>query len=68
MNGRDDARLSDLEIRFAHQESTIAELNEIVMQQWRKIDLLERQLKQLRDEMQNVGGQREGEEPPPPHY
>lgn len=68
MNGRDDARLSDLEIRFAHQESTIAELNVIVTQQWQKIDLLERQLKQLREEMQNLGARREGEEPPPPHY
>jgi SlyX protein len=63
-----DGRVEDLEVRIAHQERMIADLNAIVTEQWRKIDLMERQLRELRDEMRNVVPQRDGEEPPPPHY
>lgn len=62
------ARIEDLEVRLAHHEKTIAELNEIVTQQWRRIDLVERQLSALREEMRNAAPPRDGEEPPPPHY
>lgn len=62
------ARIDDLEIRLAHCDSTIADLNEIVTAQWRKIDALERQLANLRDEFQNLGAPRDAQEPPPPHY
>lgn len=62
------ARIEDLEVRVAHHEKTIADLNEIVTRQWRKIDLVERQLSALREEMRNSAPQRDGEEPPPPHY
>ena len=62
------ARLDDLEVRIAHQEQMAAELNEVITAQWRKIAALERQLAHLREEVQNSGPQREGPEPPPPHY
>ena len=62
------ARLDDLEVRIAHQDQMATELNELITAQWAKISMLERQLAHLREEVQNSGPQREGPEPPPPHY
>ncbi|MDB5570944.1 MAG: slyX [Hyphomicrobiales bacterium] len=68
-DGRPDAlRLDALEMRAAHQDAMIADLNEVITAQWRKIDVLERQLARLREEFQTMGPQRDGPEPPPPHY
>jgi len=61
-------RLDALEIRIAHQDRTIAELNEAVTAQWRKIDALERELRMLREEVRNSFPARNEPEPPPPHY
>jgi len=63
-----EARLEDLEVRSAHQEKTIADLNDALADQWRRIETLERIVVQLREEVRNAAPQREGEEPPPPHY
>ena len=63
-----DDRITALEIRIAHQDQTIAELNDVVTTQWRKIEALERQMNRLREEVQNSQTERGGEEPPPPHY
>lgn len=68
MQDQEKTRLHDLEVKFAHQEKMIADLNEIVTAQWSKLDVLERQLRQVRDEIGNALLQRDGEEPPPPHY
>jgi SlyX protein len=62
------SRLDALEIRIAHQDKSIDELNDVIAAQWRKIDMLERRLAQLREEIQNIGSTREAPEPPPPHY
>mgnify|MGYP006278156887 CR=1 FL=1 len=62
------ARLDDLEMRIAHQDQMMGELNEVITAQWAKISVLERQLAHLREEVQNSAPQREGPEPPPPHY
>jgi uncharacterized coiled-coil protein SlyX len=62
------SRLEALEALVTHQERMIAELNEVVTSQWRKIDVLERQVAQLREEIQNIGPARDAPEPPPPHY
>lgn len=64
----DPARLDALEIRIAHQDKTIAELNETVTEQWRRIDALEREVKMLREEVRNAWPARNESEPPPPHY
>ena len=61
-------RLDALEAHFAHQDRLIAELNEVITAQWRKIDALERHIGRIRDEVQTMGDPREGPEPPPPHY
>jgi uncharacterized coiled-coil protein SlyX len=63
-----EARLEALEILAAHQERAITELNDVITSHWRKIELLERMIVQLREELQNMGPQREAPEPPPPHY
>lgn len=65
------ARLEALEIRAAHQDQTIDELNEVLAGQWREIDRLKRQLAAIDDQIAAVehlarsGG---AKEPPPPHY
>lgn len=62
------SRLDTLEASVAHQEKMLGELNEVVTLQWRKIDVLERLVAQLREELQNIAPQRDAPEPPPPHY
>ena len=64
-----DTRLADLEQRLAEQDRVIADLNEMVVAQWRKIDSLERRVGELRDEFDAAALSRaDGREPPPPHY
>lgn len=64
-----DSRVIDLERRLAEQDKVIADLNEMVVAQWRKIDSLERRLGELRDEFDAAAaGRGDGPEPPPPHY
>lgn len=62
------SRLDNLEVRIAYQDRIIAELNDIITTQWRKIDALERQLAKLHDAIQNISAPRELPERPPPHY
>ena len=40
-------RLTDLELLFTHLERQVAELHEVILNQQRKIDLLEKQLRQM---------------------
>ena len=70
MSAEDAAiRIAELEFRLAEQEKVIADLNEMVVAQWRKIDVLERRVNELREEFDEAsrlpGG---GPEKPPPHY
>jgi SlyX protein len=64
----DANRLDEVEVRLAHHERMIAELNEVITAQWRKIDQLERHMSRIREELQSIEPQRQGIEPPPPHY
>jgi SlyX protein len=66
-----EERIIELETRFMHQQSTIQELNEVVIAQQKSIDELKRELDRLKGQM----GVEEGslirdpsEESPPPHY
>ena len=64
----DADRLQDLEIRFAHQEQVVAELNDVITTQWKRIELLESQIRRLHEEYQTMDQGRVGPEPKPPHY
>ena len=63
-----DTRLEELEIRLAHQEKMLAELNDIVTAQWKKIDALENQNRRLREDFQNLDAGEKAPDSPPPHY
>ncbi|KFG69973.1 SlyX family protein [Microvirga sp. BSC39] len=66
-----DARIEALEVRVAYQDKVIEDLNQAVIDQWKKIDALRRQLAEVQDRVEVVedsaGGPR-APEPPPPHY
>jgi uncharacterized coiled-coil protein SlyX len=47
--GQRSDRLTDLELLFMHLERQVAELNQMVLEQGRKIELLERELRRQRD-------------------
>jgi len=70
MHGPEEAsRVAELELRIAEQDKVIADLNEMVVSQWRKIDALERRFGELREEFDTASRLRsDGPEPPPPHY
>ena len=61
-------RIEDLETRVAHQDKIIADLNDVITAQWRKMEAVEFQLRRLGEEMQTMD---QGDGPAnqkPPHY
>ncbi len=67
----DDAtqRIDDIEMRLAHQEKTVGELNDVITAQWKKIEALERQLRRFSDELAEMGtGDAPAANQKPPHY
>ncbi len=66
-----NSRLTELEIRSMHQERALQELFDTVFAQQKAIEGLERQLEQLREQMNLVLPslvERAEDEVPPPHY
>jgi SlyX protein len=64
-------RVDALEVRAAHQDMTIDELNATVTAQWKVIDDLTEKVTRLLQEVRNIGnaaGAPNAPEPPPPHY
>ncbi len=61
-----DSRLVDLEIRYAHLEQQLAELNQVVFEQAKSIALLEGQLGAMRTRLAGLGEPMPNEKPP--HY
>lgn len=64
-------RIVELEIHVAQLESTTTELSDVINEQWKMIDKLGRDLKNLKDFIQDAATQSSGasgQEPPPPHY
>lgn len=62
-----ESRIDELEIRAAHQDKIIADLNEMITAQWKQIEALQRQLRRLDEEVQAMD---QGDVPnqKPPHY
>jgi SlyX protein len=66
-----EERITDLEIRFMHQERTIHELSDALFRQQQAIERLEGELRQIRDQFGQVflsPVRSAEEEEPPPHY
>lgn len=68
----DDKRLTDLEIRFSHQDDFLHQLNEIVVTQQKTIERLEKEILDLKRSMNSesggVSGTRSLADEKPPHY
>jgi SlyX protein len=63
-----EQRLLDMEVRLAHQDRILADLNDVIATQWKKIDGLERQLRQLDAELQALDVDTGPAQQKPPHY
>lgn len=64
-------RIEALERHVAHQEATIADLDEMVTRQWTEIERLGRLIEQLSDRLAQAEYRASlgaPDEPPPPHY
>lgn len=67
----DEERLIDLETRFAYQESTLQELNDIVARQQMRISELESLCRQLMERVARMGQdvfKGSAADEVPPHY
>jgi len=65
------ARIDRLEATIADQDRTIEELNAMVVQQWKRIEILDRRTAMLSDqllEMESRSGLSRPADPPPPHW
>ncbi len=65
-----EKRVMELEIKNAHLEDTIEQLNQIIIEHQTSIDNMIRHLQQLQDKFSNLqeSNTKEAPEPPPPHY
>ena len=64
-------RITELELRFMHQEKTISELNDMVCRQELAIARLEREQGRMREQFLTLSpsiNRTSDEEEPPPHY
>ncbi len=64
-------KLIDMEIRFAHQQDHIEQLDQVIYRQQQAIDRLQEKLAQLEKRMQTVVETnilKPEEDSPPPHY
>ncbi len=62
-----DARVTELEIRYTHQQRMLEKLSDVVAEQGRTIDRLTKELVALRARVADLGDDKPGNEPPP-HY
>jgi uncharacterized coiled-coil protein SlyX len=65
-----DHRIMELEIKNAHQEDTIEQLNQIIIQHQDSIDSLTRHMALLQNKLSSLqqNNDKESPESPPPHY
>lgn len=65
----DADRIADLEIRLAHQDQAIEDLNAVILKQSEEITRLTRRLDKMLSQIQALEDSAEGpENRPPPHY
>ena len=63
-----NARIDALEMRVAYQDQVIEDLNQAIIDQWKQIDGLKRQLAEILDRVQEVEDGSAAPERPSPHY
>ncbi len=66
-----ESRIVDLEMRFMQQDSTIQELNEVLISQQKQIEELSREVDLLKKQIRASSPsliRDPSEETPPPHY
>lgn len=63
-----EQRLTELEIRFSHQDQFLHELNQVVVEQQIKIERLEKELLDLKRNTNSNSENRNLSEEKPPHY
>ena len=66
-----ESRITDLEMRYMHQQSMLQELNEVVISQQKEIENLKREIELLKQQMAASAPsliRDSSEETPPPHY
>lgn len=65
-----DRRLTDLEIKASFGEDLLEELNQVVIRQQQQIDLLLREVSELRQQIPEAGTRQPGRmtDDLPPHY
>lgn len=63
-----DDRFMKLETKFAYTEDFVAQLQEVVVEQAKTIDKLEREVKLLAEKIHDLDNQEEIPNRKPPHY
>lgn len=63
-----ESRIDELEMRVAHQDKTIGELNDVITAQWKKLEVMQRQLQRLGDELEALDQVEAPANQKPPHY
>ena len=65
-----NARIESMEMRIAHQDRTIEDLNKSVTEQWKQIEALGKHVERMAARLQHVedNASTRAAEPPPPHY
>ncbi len=68
-NTKLEQRLADLEVKITHQNETIDTLNEAVINQWKEVDRLSRQVRLLSEQVLSIEDDGQPHEvTKPPHY
>jgi len=66
-----DERLNDIETTLAHQDKTIADLSDVINDQWKQIEALKRKLLETNnkiDELESNAGANDQANVKPPHW
>jgi len=66
-----EERFAELESLIAHLESSISDMSEVMFSQWKEIEMLKQQNKEMVDKLKGMAPSNIrplSEEVPPPHY
>ena len=66
-----ESKITDLEVRFTHQEASLDELTKTVVEQEKIIDSLVKEVEQIKLILRDISASNiasQAEETPPPHY